>query len=66
MLRRSSLTLTPVRDFYCHSLSFPLPFPHMPSGRMVKLADTPALGAGAARREGSSPSPPTTKKLTEG
>lgn len=30
-------------------------------GRMVKLADTPALGAGAARHEGSTPSPPTKK-----
>ena len=28
--------------------------------RVVKLADTPDLGSGAARREGSSPSPSTT------
>ena len=27
--------------------------------RVVKLADTPDLGSGAARREGSSPSPST-------
>ena len=29
---------------------------------MVELVDTPALGAGAARREGSSPFPPTKHK----
>ena len=28
-----------------------------PSARVVKLADTPDLGSGAVRREGSSPSP---------
>jgi hypothetical protein len=28
-------------------------------GQVVELADTPALGAGAARREGSTPSLPT-------
>ena len=28
--------------------------------RVVKLADTPDLGSGAVRREGSSPSPSTT------
>mgnify|MGYP001005830958 CR=1 FL=1 len=27
------------------------------SARVVKLADTPDLGSGAVRREGSSPSP---------
>lgn len=32
---------------------------------MVKLADTPALGAGAARHEGSTPSPPTKYKTLD-
>ena len=36
----------------------------VPSGRVVELVDTPALGAGAARREGSSPFSPTKKTFS--
>ena len=38
---------------------------YFPSARVVKLADTPDLGSGAVRREGSSPSPSTIKRFEQ-
>ena len=38
---------------------------HITFARVVKLADTPDLGSGAARREGSSPSPSILKTVSK-
>ena len=38
---------------------------HITFARVVKLADTPDLGSGAVRREGSSPSPSILKTVSK-